>query len=131
MSVCSCELQYIDSHSDHGLLSDDAHRADVAPGQLRSVLGMPYRIFLLSLAFPLRLNSADRGRLGNGVQIGAGLIEEVDALDDVPVRDGVEASHWFLVLVFFAHAVRGIGARRCWVRAEKLWTVRSVFTWEA
>ena len=65
-----------------------------------------------NLAFPplpsraaimLRLGTAV-GRLGNGVEIRAGLVKEINSLDDVSICNTIQIGSGFLVLVLLAHA---------------------------
>ncbi len=63
---------------------------------------MPYRIFI-PLCASVRVGRAIGWR-GDGVDIGAGLVEKVYSLDNVSVRDAVQIRSRFLVLVLLAHA---------------------------
>ena len=62
---------------------------------------MPYRIFLL-LRASVRADRAVGWR-GDGVDIGAGLVEKVYPLDDVSVLNTRQVRARFLVFVLLAH----------------------------
>ena len=67
---------------------------------------MPYCVFLPLPAGATAVLRSDVAlwRPGDGTKIGAGLVEEVDSLDDISIGNAVQVGSGLLILVLLAHA---------------------------